>query len=1303
MLTVVLVGYFVHMETKTLKVRTRFGGHSSLTKRKFFDKRVMVSLPNLIEAQLASHNWFLEKGIHSLLEEVNPITDFTGKDLSLEIMDCYLDEPKCDERTARNKNISYEAPLRAKAVLTIKKTGEVKEQEIYLGDFPIMTPRGTYIINGVERVVVSQLVRSAGVFFTMGYQKGKKRFGAKMIPNRGAWIEIDTDIAGVISVKIDRKRKIPVTALLRAFGYESNDEIAALFRDVDTGEQQFIEKTLAKDITTNRNEAYLEIYKRLRPGDLATEENAQQMITSMFFSFDRYDVGSVGRYRLNQRLSVDVADNEEGRVLNINDFVLIVKEIISMNNNPDAKADDIDHLGNRRVRGVGELVQNKMRVGFARMMRNIRDRMSTCDVATVVPGQLINSRPVAATIKEFFSSSQLSQFMDQVNPLAELEHKRRLSALGPGGLTRERAGFEVRDVHHSHYGRICPVETPEGPNIGLVGHMATYARINEYGFLETPYLIVRHEAEAIATALEGRILAEEIGGIAAGVALSAADAKKVAAAAQKDGKDVVAVTAYVSEEVEYINAAVEDKKTIAHAGVELDDHRNIVQDTVSARVKGAPSITATTELDYIDVSTKQCISVATSLIPFLEHDDANRALMGSNMQRQAVSCIVPQTPIVGTGIEDKAAADSGQVVLAENDGEVIEADGLHITVKEQAPAGSRKKTMNRIYRLQSFERSNTMTSMNQVPRVAPGQQVKRGDLLADGASTDHGELALGQNMLVAFVPWEGFNFEDAIIISEDVLQNDRYTSIHIEDFTIDVRDTKLGPEVMTRDIPNIGEDRLKNLDEEGIIRIGAEVSSGDILVGKITPKGEGDLTAEERLLRAIFGEKARDVKDSSLYLPHGEHGKVVDIKIFSREQGDRLPTSVVQQVQVSVAQLRKISVGDKLAGRHGNKGVISRIAPREDMPHLPDGTPVDMILNPLGVASRMNIGQILETHLGWAARELGYTVASPALDGVREKDIRAELRAAGLPETGKVRLVNGKTGEHYDNESTVGVMYVMKLNHLVDDKLHMRSIGPYSLITQQPLGGKAQHGGQRFGEMEVWALEGYGAAYTLQEVITIKSDDVVGRSKAYESIIKGEAIKSPNLPASFHVLVSELKGLCLDVELTMSRKRADPQIAICILFNRKRLICAVIFRPVVVVVRKHPLQTILRQLGDAKLIHQCTQFCLHRIYILTLVDHTFKLYQVSIAGIAVYTHMHSVATCILLTFARPLCLVCQSRIQKQLIQRIQCKINRFLKLHARHAVCTRCIIKRCFDDKKYFIVLLACADTVLRSFYKNST
>ncbi len=1113
---------------KALRVKDAISTGSSLKKRRFFKNRITVSLPDLIEVQTASYDWFWKKGLQELLDEINPVTDFTGKDLELSLNGYYLDEPKYIASVAKAKNISYEAPLRAKATLLMKKTGEVKEQEIYLGEVPLMTERGTFIINGVERVVVSQLIRSPGVFFTMEYQKGKKLFGAKIIPNRGAWLEIETDLDGVLSVKIDRKRKLAVTALLKAFGLTEKD-IRKAFIDIDKGDINYIETTLAKDGATNQGEAYREVYKRLRPGDLATEENAKQMIDGMFFNFERYDFGAVGRYRLNQRLEVNRPDKEENRVLNLDDLILIIREVIRLNNDPEGKADDIDHLGNRRVRAVGELIQNKLRVGLYRMVRNIKDRMSTCDVETVVPGQLINPRPVAAAVKEFFSSSQLSQFMDQVNPLAELEHKRRLSAMGPGGLTRERAGFEVRDVHHSHYGRICPIETPEGPNIGLVGHLATYARVNEYGFLETPYLIVKHEVAGKKDELVNRILRETVEGVAKkGELLTEALAEKVAT--KKKGQ-TVDVMPFVSLEIEYLNAIVEDRKIIAHAGISLDDHRNIQGMQVEARVKGHPETIEAEAVDYIDVSVKQCISIATALIPFLEHDDANRALMGSNMQRQAVSCVVPESPVIGTGIEDKAARDSGQVVLALDGGEVIEVDANHIIIRSKAPVGSKKEHLDREYALQSFEKSNAFTSMNQVPRVTKGQKVDEGDLLADGASTEQGELALGQNMLVAFIPWEGYNYEDAIVISERVVQGDRWSSIHIEDFSIDVRDTKLGPEVVTRDIPNIGEDRLKNLDENGIVRIGAEVSSGDILCGKITPKGEGDLTAEERLLRVIFGEKSRDVKDSSLYLPHGEHGKVVDVKIFSRDKGDKLPMGVFEQIQISVAQLRKIQVGDKLAGRHGNKGVISHVAPVEDMPYLPDGTPVDVVLNALGVASRMNIGQILETHLGWAASTLGYKVASSSLDGVSETDIKAQLKEAGLPESGKIRLVDGKSGQAYDNETTVGVMYIMKLNHLVDDKIHMRSIGPYSLITQQPLGGKAQFGGQRFGEMEVWALEAYGAAHTLQEMLTIKSDDVLGRSKAYESIIKGEAIKSPNIPASFHVLVNELKGLCLNVEL----------------------------------------------------------------------------------------------------------------------------------------------------------------------------
>ncbi|MFA5872257.1 MAG: DNA-directed RNA polymerase subunit beta [Parcubacteria group bacterium] len=1127
-------------ELKTLGVKESFSPQSSLRKRKFFKRLPMVSLPNLIETQTISYEWFIREGLKEILDEISPVKDFTGKDLELSFGDYYLDEPKYDEKTAKSKNISYEAPLRAKTKLLNKQTGEVKEQEVYLGDLPVMTDRGTFIINGVERVVVSQLIRSPGVFFTMDYQKGRKLFGAKIIPNRGAWLEIETDLDGVVWVKIDRKRKVAITSLLRAFGISTDEQIVKTFADVNNGETNFIEATLEKDVAKSQGEGFKEVYKRIRPGDLASEENAKQMIESMFFNFERYDFGKVGRYRLNQRLEMDLPNTEEFRILRPEDLVVIVKEVINLNNNPLAKADDIDHLGNRRVRSVGELVQNKFRAGLARMVRNIKDRMSTCDLATVVPGQLVNSRPVVAAVKEFFASSQLSQFMDQVNPLAELEHKRRLSAMGPGGLTRERAGFEVRDVHHSHYGRICPVQTPEGPNIGLVNHLACYSRINEFGFIETPYRKVISKVQNTVSELEGKILFEDItdgsDNVIAkkGERVSDETAKKIAKLAQKEIK----IKPLVLKDIEYLNATVEDRKVIAHADLEIDEEGYILEEDVEARVKGGPAMIEADKVDYMDVSTKQCISIATALIPFLEHDDAHRALMGSNMQRQAVSCVKPESPYVGTGLEDKAAADSGQVVLARNEGEVISVDASQIVLKESRSDG---KSNKKIYKLQNFERSNAFTCMNQIPRVKKGDVIKKGQLLADGASTDNGELALGQNVLVALMPWEGANFEDAIIISEKLLHDDRYTSIHIEDFSVDVRDTKLGPEVVTRDIPNIGEERLKNLDETGIIHIGAEVSSGDILVGKISPKGEGDLTPEERLLRAIFGEKSKDVKDTSLYLPHGEHGKVVDIKIFSREQGDKLSAGVIQQIQVSVAQLRKISVGDKLAGRHGNKGVISRIAALEDMPYLPDGTPVDIILNPLGVASRMNIGQILEAHLGWAASKLGYKVASPALDGVSEKDIKIELKKVGLPEDGKINLVNGKTGEHFDEKTMVGYMYIMKLNHLVEDKIHMRSIGPYSLITQQPLGGKAQFGGQRFGEMEVWALEGYGSSHSLQEMLTIKSDDVMGRSKAYESIIKGESIKSPNVPASFNVLVNELKGLCLNVELTGVKEEVKPQ------------------------------------------------------------------------------------------------------------------------------------------------------------------
>jgi DNA-directed RNA polymerase subunit beta len=1125
-------------ESKKLAVKKSFSQHSSLSKRKFFQKNSMVSLPNLIEIQKNSYDWFLEEGLKQNLDEVSPLADFTGKEMELSFGEYYLDEPKYDETTAKNKNVSYEAPLRVKTSLLFKKTGEVREQEIFLTDFPLMTEKGTFIINGIERVVISQIIRSPGVFFTMNYQKGKKLFGAKIIPNKGAWFEFETDYSNVIWVKIDRRRKLPATSLLKIFGLEKEADIIKEFKDIDNGEISYIKETLNKDITNTVGEAYKEIYKRLRPGDLATQENAKQIIDGMFFNFDRYDLSQVGRYRMNARLDIKKSEfDEKDRILSKEELIMIIKEIINLNNDPEAEPDDIDHLGSRRIRGVGELVQNRVRVGLARMSRNIKDRMSTCDTTTVMPGQLINPRPTATVIKEFFASSQLSQFMDQINPLAELEHKRRISAMGPGGLARERAGFEVRDVHSSHYGRICPVQTPEGPNIGLVGHLATYAKINKYGFLETPYRPVANELSIEENKDEwtGRILREDVKDSSGKILFKKGDIVKASdiSKIKKSAKKEIKVNTFIKTDVQYLNAIEEEKYKIVNAGVEVDEFDNILEDEVDIRYKGEPRTCQVNEVDYSDVSSKQFISVATGLIPFLEHDDSNRALMGSNMQRQAVSCIQPQAPLVGTGLEDKAAADSGQVILAKEAGEVAEVDANHVVVKYKDEKGKNKK---REYILQNFVKSNGYTCMNQIPRVNLKQKVEVGDLLADGASTENGEIALGQNILTAFMSWEGYNFEDAIIISKRLLKTDNYSSIHIEDFKIDVRDTKLGPEIVTRDIPNISEDRLKNLDETGIIRIGAELSSGDILVGKVTLKGEGDLTAEERLLRAVFGEKARDVKDTSLYLPHGESGKVVDIKIFSREQGDKLPAGVIQQIQVSIAQLRKISVGDKLAGRHGNKGVISKIANEEDMPFLPDGTPIDLILTPLGVPSRMNLGQILEIHLGWAASALGYKAATPSLSGVTKDQIKEELKKAGLPEEGKIKLTNGKTGEQFKEKTTVGYMYILKLNHLVEDKLHMRSIGPYSLITQQPLGGKAQFGGQRFGEMEVWALEGHGAAHVLQEMLTIKSDDVLGRSHAYESIIKGEKISNPNIPAAFHVLVNELKALALDVKLLKTHK-----------------------------------------------------------------------------------------------------------------------------------------------------------------------
>jgi DNA-directed RNA polymerase subunit beta len=1110
---------------KVANLSLNFGEKQQSATRKYFTPlREVMEMPNLIESQIRSYKWFWEKGLKELFGEIASIKDFTSKNLELFFGEHFLDKPKYDEASAKDRNTTYEAPLYVSVKLVNKVTGKTKTQDVYLGDFPLMTPRGTFIINGVERVVVSQLVKSPGVFFTGEVARGRNWYGAKIIPNRGAWLEVETDINGVISVKIDRKRRIPITALMRVFKFGSDEEILAEFADVDTNpDMKYIQATLEKDPSKTADEGFKEVYKRIRPGDLATVDNARSLIEAMFFQADRYDLSEVGRYKLNQRLSVK---GREDRVLTKQDLADIIREVIKLNNS-QAPWDDIDHLSNRRVKSVGELIQGKFRIGLARMSRIAKDRMSLADIETVTPAQLIHVRPIVAVIQEFFSSSQLSQFMDQTNPLAELEHKRRLSAMGPGGLSRERAGYEVRDVHRSHYGRLCPITTPEGPNIGLVSHLASFAHINDFGFIETPYQKVVKQLPNDGKSAVGEKasydLTDEQGQVVvkAGEEITKEAATKLAA-----NKALIAlrIRPYIIDEIVYLDAYEEQSSTIAQRTVAMDEDGYFTDQRTSARVHGEPSIAETAEIDYVEVSPKQIISVTTSLIPFLEHDDANRALMGSNMQRQAVSCIKPDSPVVGTGVEAKAAYDSGQVAIAENDGVVASVSGERVIIAE-------KNGKKREYPMLKFVRSNTSTSINQHPIVKKGQEIKAGQPIADGAAIQNGELALGQNLLVAFVSWEGGNYEDAILISSRVVEEDRYSSIHIEDFKIDVRDTKLGPEIITRDIPNVGEEKLKDLDENGVVRIGAQVKAGDILVGKITPKGETDLTAEEKLLRVIFGEKSRDVKDTSLTLPHGEYGKVVHIREFSREQGDKLQSGVIKSIQVSVAVLRKVQVGDKMAGRHGNKGVISQIIPVENMPFMEDGTPVDIILNPLGVASRMNIGQILETHLGLAGRKLGYKVATPALDGVPEEMIKSELVRAGYTPDGKVVLYDGKTGDRFVEKVTVGVIYMLKLHHLVDDKMHARSTGPYSLITQQPLGGKAQFGGQRFGEMEVWALEGYGAAHTLQEMLTIKSDDVVGRAKTYESIVKGEAIKKPNVPESFRVLVKELQSLGLSVEL----------------------------------------------------------------------------------------------------------------------------------------------------------------------------
>ncbi|HAE43769.1 MAG TPA: DNA-directed RNA polymerase subunit beta, partial [Clostridiales bacterium] len=1131
----------------------------------------VLELPDLIEVQKNSYQWFVEEGLKEVFDDVSPIEDYTGN-LILEFIDYSLEgDPKYDQLECKERDSTFAVPLRVKVRLINKETGEIKEQEVFMGDFPLMTERGTFIINGAERVIVSQLVRSPGVYFVVSRDKsGKKLFSSTLIPNRGAWLEYETDSNDIVYVRIDRTRKIPITILLRAMGCETDAQIIEL-----TGESEHILKTLEKDNTSNKDEALIEIYKKLRPGEPPTLDSASSLINSLFFDHKRYDLAKVGRYKFNKKLGLanratdkkiahDVIDKETGEVI-ISEGEVITREIASqieaagvfsievfnMDNekvrilsnrfvypeyldlpvdfkklglkekvyypllmelvaqypNIDeleeaieknhkklspkhiiiddmmasvsyefslfkeiGNVDDIDHLGNRRIRAVGELLQNQVRVGLSRMERVVRERMTIQDIEVVTPQVLMNIRPVAAAIKEFFGSSQLSQFMDQTNPLAELTHKRRMSALGPGGLSRDRAGFEVRDVHHSHYGRMCPIETPEGPNIGLITSLASFARINEYGFLESPY------------------------------------------------RRVDKSTGVILETIDYMTADIEDEHIIAQANEPIGDDKRFLNERVVVRGQnGAPEIVHRDRVQYMDVSPKQIISIGTAMIPFLENDDANRALMGANMQRQAVPLMKTEAPIIGTGMEYKAAKDSGVVVIAKNDGVAISVEASKILIRRD------DNGMIDSYKILKFIRSNQGTCINQRPIINKGDRIKKGQIIADGPSTENGEIALGKNLLIGFMTWEGYNFEDAVLLNEDLVMNDVLTSIHIEEYESEARDTKLGPEEITRDIPNVGEDSLKDLDERGIIRIGAEVEAGDILVGKVTPKGETELTAEERLLRAIFGEKAREVRDTSLRVPHGEAGIIVDVKVFTRENGDELNPGVNKLVRVYIATKRKINVGDKMCGRHGNKGVISRIMPEEDMPFLPDGTPLQVVLNPLGVPSRMNIGQVLEVHLGLASKKLGWHVATPVFDGANENDIFEALEMAGYPANGKIMLRDGRTGEPFDGPVTVGYMYMLKLHHLVDDKIHARSTGPYSLVTQQPLGGKAQFGGQRFGEMEVWALEAYGAAHTLQEILTVKSDDVTGRVKAYEAIVNGENIQKPGIPESFKVLVKEFQ------------------------------------------------------------------------------------------------------------------------------------------------------------------------------------
>lgn len=1033
----------------------------------------LIEHPNLVEAQVRAFRWLISEGIEEVFSEFSPLTDYSGKKFELHFDSVEIGEPKFDEHYAKDKMLTYDAPLRAHVRLKNKSTGEDKKQEIFLADFPMMTHHGTFIINGVERVIVPQLARSTGVFFTHADLKGNRYFGAKIIPSRGAWIEMDKEPDGALYVKLDRKRKFPLTSLLRVLGAQFDSDMTSLFSGSKAA-RDAIATTLEKDPAESADDAYLEIYKRLRDGDVATPEHAREYIDSVF-SAERYDLSPVGRYRFNQRFGKSLNEEEQARrTISLDDIVTVAQHIIELSNTPGAEGDDIDHLGFRRVRSIDELLAQRIRVGITHMKRNSQDRMSTAEAETVMPVNLINPRPLQARLKEFYTTNQLSQFMNQENVLAEVENLRTLSALGPGGLTRERAGFDVRDVHQSHYGRLCPIQTPEGPNIGLILRLSVYARINAFGLVETPYARV------------------------------------------KDG--------VVTDEIIYLNAQEEEGNYIAHARTNRDENGKILDENVEVRYRGEPEIVPREEVHYMDVATSQAFSIATSMIPFLENNEASRALMGSNMQKQATPPLTPEAPRVATGIEAGAARDSGRLVLAMEDGTVTYVDARQITVKN-------KKGKEHVYSLVNFSRTNGFTAFHQRPVVSVGDSVKTGDLLADMSTSDKGQIALGHNVRVAFMSWSGANYEDAIVISERLVKESKFSSIHVEEFECIVRDTKLGSEVTTHDIPNVSEAKLRNLDEEGVIRIGAEVEPGDILVGKVTPKGETQLTAEERLLRSIFGEKAKDVKDTSLRVEGGKRGRVIGVKVFSRENGDSLESGILKRIHVEIAQLRNVSVGDKLAGRHGNKGVISKILPVEDMPYTEEGEPVDIILTPLGVPSRMNLGQILELHLGLAANTLDYQAIVPPFAGASAEEIRDELVRAGYPEDGKIALFDGRTGDRFEKDIAVGYMYILKLHHMVEDKLHMRSIGPYSLITQQPLGGKAQGGGQRFGEMEVWALLGYGAAYTLREILTIKSDDIMGRSAAFDAIVKNQPLRQPNLPAAFNVLIHQLRGLALDVQM----------------------------------------------------------------------------------------------------------------------------------------------------------------------------